>query len=389
MILRHQIPVRSPLTISALLAGLIPRQSSLATVRDRVRDEYGGGPVRLTASGTVALALAFRGSAGATERPRIALPAWGCYDLMTAADAVDAEVILYDLEPSRLAPQSNSLFQALAAKPHAVVAVHWFGVPLDLSTIRDQTNRQGIVLIDDAAQASGSLVGSRRAGGMGDLGILSFGRGKGRTGGSGGALVATSDRGVELMDRLSPVEDSGSGWASYLSLWAQWFLGRPLLYGLPRSVAALRLGQTIYRAPPAVRGISSRSAEVLKQVWETSASEAETRAARARRWKDLLQNRAGIQLIDLEPDARPGWLRFPVLASGDTLGSLTSHRADAAGIVRGYPLTMADLPVSSGRIRGSSGEFHGARTLANTLITLPTHSWVDDRDFSSVESLLV
>ena len=387
MILRHQLPVWSPVTLSALIAGLVPRKSSPGRIADRVRAEYGGGPVQLTSSGTVALALAFRASAPAGERPRIALPAWGCYDLMTAADAVDATVLLYDLDPGRLVPDPVSLDAVLAQAPHAVVVAHWFGIPIDLAAIREEAGRRGIVLIDDAAQAVGSYLGASPAGALGDLGILSFGRGKGRTGGSGGALVPTTARGVEVMSRLLPVQEPASGWKFYASLWAQWALGRPSLYGLPRSLPVLGLGQTVYRSAPELRGLPARNAEVLGRVWDRSTTDAKGRGNRAQRWRDLLQNRRGVRLIEVDREARPGWLRFPILASGESLESLTSPRAEAAGIARGYRLVMVELPVSSGRILNVRREFPGARALAATLLTLPTHSMVSDRDFSIVEAL--
>jgi len=194
MIARHQLPAWSPLNLRALAAGIIPPPSSraLGRIERRIADEYRPRSLLLTRSGTIALALAMRASAPEGLRPRIGLPAWGCFDLMTAADAVDAEVVLYDLDPETLAPEQASFRGMLAREPHAAVVAHWFGVPVDLGPWAELARSAGALLVDDAAQAVGASLRGAPLGIGGDFGILSFGRGKGRPGGEGGALLAAS-----------------------------------------------------------------------------------------------------------------------------------------------------------------------------------------------------
>ncbi len=80
------------------------------------------------------------------------MPAWACPDLMTAADSVDAEVILYDLDPATLAPAGASFADALALHPTSVVVAHWFGLPVSLESICTAVRNAGAQLIEDAAQ---------------------------------------------------------------------------------------------------------------------------------------------------------------------------------------------------------------------------------------------
>ena len=69
--------------------------------------------------GTTALTLALIGVL--QDRPgAIALPAYGCYDLATAADGANAAVILYDLDPRTLAPDLAQLHDVLRQGAAAV-----------------------------------------------------------------------------------------------------------------------------------------------------------------------------------------------------------------------------------------------------------------------------
>jgi len=368
------------------MAGFLPASNALENVEQRIRTEYGAAKVILTASGTVALALAFLAAAPRGKRPRIALPAWGCYDLMTAADAVEAEVLLYDLDPARLAPDDASLRVVLDRGADILVVAHWFGIPVDLEPIHRLARDRGVLVVDDAAQAVGAAVGGRPVGSQGDFGVLSFGRGKGRTGGSGGALFANTDRARSLLGATAP-GSSSSGLGSFAGLWAQVLLGRPATYWVPRSLPFLRLGETVYRSPPDLLALSVRSAAVLDRNWDASASEVPVRREHARRWLESLPWNSDLRRIELESRATPGWLRCPVRATGRVAAVLSSRWARRRGVERGYPRSLADLPVPQGRIGFSEGKLTGSRHLAAEVFSLPTHGGVTETDFEIVKEV--
>lgn len=383
--LRHQLPVRSPVTLRTLGAGLLPGHRAPEELAGRIREEYGATEVLLTASGTVALALAFRASAPDGDGPvRVALPAWGCPDLMTAADAAEAGVLLYDLDPGTLAPDRESLRRALGEAPHAVVVAHWFGLPVPLAEIRREVEGSGAALIDDAAQAVGAVVAGRPAGAGGAFGALSFGRGKGRTGGGGGALLAFNAEAAEALGRVAAgVTAGGSGWRSLVKLGGQWALGRPLLYGLPARLPWLGLGETRYHPAPPLRGIAGREAAIVLAGWDASAAEVVTRRRNAARWQAGLSGSDGLGCFVAPAGSEGGWLRFPVRASGAMKRRLAEPALRRRGVMPGYPSLLSDLPLAPGRLV-AAGATPGARELVNSLFTLPTHRSVSDSDFSHV-----
>ena len=60
----------------------------------------------------------------------------------------------------------------------AVIAVHLYGQPADLAGLRSICDREGLRLVEDAAQAHGAEFNGRRVGALGDVGTFSFFPGK-------------------------------------------------------------------------------------------------------------------------------------------------------------------------------------------------------------------
>jgi dTDP-4-amino-4,6-dideoxygalactose transaminase len=385
--------VYSPVTLGAVLAGwraALTGGGLEPEVLGDLRRHYGARAILSTDSGTSALALALRHATGIRPgAPLAALPAWGCYDLATAAELAEVGVLLYDLDPRTLGPDWPSLGRALSAGASAVVAVHPYGLPVDLPEMQRRTAGAGALLIEDAAQAVGASLAGRPAGAVGALGVLSFGRGKGFTGGAGGALLLnpTAPADLELALETS-LAASGHGGMAMLKLMAQWLLGRPGLYALPAALPFLKLGQTIYRAPTPAGRLSPAAAAVLQRTWPLQLPEAERRRQHASRLGDAVrESGAGYVPVGWE-GGTPGWLRLPLVAT-----DLLRRAADAAparrlGVSPGYPRLLLDLPGFGTRVRNAGGTFPGARTLAETLITLPTHGQLNAGDLGRLEQWL-
>ena len=87
-------------------------------------------------SGTSALTMALRSLGRA---PTVALPAYGCFDLATAAIGAGAKVRLYDLDPATLGPLDSSLSEAIEAGIDGLVLAHLYGIPAESTLWRDIT----------------------------------------------------------------------------------------------------------------------------------------------------------------------------------------------------------------------------------------------------------
>ena len=116
---RHQVPVRSPLSAAALLAGARAAMgngrsaAAVERVTALLRGRYAPQAVLLTDGGTTALRAALVGALQDRPGAAVALPAFSCYDLATAAIGAGVPVVCYDIDPQSLAPDLASLRAAL------------------------------------------------------------------------------------------------------------------------------------------------------------------------------------------------------------------------------------------------------------------------------------
>jgi dTDP-4-amino-4,6-dideoxygalactose transaminase len=383
------MPVHSALSLRALQAGVagalgVGGESELC---ERLGSLWDARKVLLTDSGTSALTHAIRGAVGTTTRP-VALPAYGCYDLATAAVGAGARVVLYDVDPETLAPVPESLRRAFAHGPAAVVVAHLYGIPIDTAEIRRLADGEGILLIEDAAQAVGGFFATRPVGGAGSVTVLSFGRGKGLTGGGGGALLCNDAQGDAIVAAAELRNGNArAGWSELARATAQWAFGRPTVYGIPSSIPFLRLGETVYHPPRPPRRIARSATRIVSAVWAASQRDAMVRRRNAERLNTAAQKRGCWRTIIVGPRAVPGYLRLPLLcASGSPAFSKTGERL---GIMRGYALPLFALPALR-RYRLPQAEgWPGATELADRLITLPTHARLSESDLAALEAWLV
>src|SRR5712692_8514820 len=140
------------------------------------------------ADGTRAIVLAFRALGVSPDAEVITTP-------FTAIPTIGAIIeaglvpVLVDIDPDTYLIDLDRVAAAVTPRTRAVVPVHMFGNVVDIPALRERIGPD-IFIIEDAAQAHGSRLGTRLAGTMGDLGTFSFYPTKNLGGyGDGGAIV--------------------------------------------------------------------------------------------------------------------------------------------------------------------------------------------------------
>ena len=379
--------------MSALLVGMRAAVSrngahehAVARVEALLRERYAPRSVLLTESGTAALTAALLGLQHGGSAKAVAIPAYSCYDVATAAEGAGAPVLLYDLDPRSLAPDLAHLRAVLRQGAAAVVVAHLYGCPVDLGEINRLAAQSGAVVIEDAAQGAGATIHGRPVGTRGSLGVLSFGRGKGVTGGGGGALLAFDDVGMRALARArSLLGEPRRGWTELGTITAQMLLERPTLYAAPASLPFLRLGQTTYREPRPLREPATVACAVLATTWGLAEREAEIRRANAARLLAAVQDQSGFATIETSAAAQPGYLRLPVIASADSRRAVVAGAARRLGVMPGYPRALCDVERVQRRCQNRHNQFSGSRLLAARVCTLPTHSRLSADDLVRLE----
>lgn len=99
---------------------------------------------------------------------------------------VDAESRTWNMDPERVA-------EAITPRTRGIVVVHLYGHPVDMDPILELAERNGLWVIEDAAEAHGATYRGRIAGSMGSVGTFSFYGNKIITSGEGGMVVCDDD----------------------------------------------------------------------------------------------------------------------------------------------------------------------------------------------------
>lgn len=157
-------------------------------------------------NGTDALELILRGL-GIGRGDEVVVPANTFVATVEAVLAVGAVPCFVDVLPDTLLIDPDAVRAALGPSTAAVIAVHLYGRPADVVTLRALTGASGVALVEDAAQAHGARLGAERVGGFGDAAAFSFYPGKNLGALGDGGAVVTSDPG--LADRVRRTADHG------------------------------------------------------------------------------------------------------------------------------------------------------------------------------------
>lgn len=341
-------------------------------------ERYSAVDALLTDTGTSALILALRKvlPPGGT----VAFPGYGCFDLTTAALGAGMRVRLYDIEPSTLSPELDSVREVIERGVHAIVVTHLYGYPADIVGVQAIARHHGIPVIEDAAQGAGGSLDGSLLGTFGDIAILSFGRGKGMTSGSGGAVLVRTPELAEWTRSMNAELATGSGGTlEVMALAAQSLLAHPSMYRFPASIPALKLGEMVYHPPIEPRRMAAAAEAILDTALRMDEREVRSRRARARDLLSLITESHSVAPVRPIVRGDSGYLRLALL---DTEGRRVPRAA--IGALRGYPMTLEQhAPLQPILLRGERAG-KGSETLRDTLFTLPTHSRVNRSDLTRV-----
>ena len=154
--------------------------------------ETGAHRVLLTHSCTAALEMsALLADAGPGDE--IIMPSYTFVSTANAFVLRGATPVFVDVRPDTLNIDERCVARAITPRTKAIVAVHYAGVACEMDALANIATDNGLILIEDAAQALGSTYRGRPLGAIGDLAALSFHETKNVISGEGGALLVRDD----------------------------------------------------------------------------------------------------------------------------------------------------------------------------------------------------
>lgn len=143
-------------------------------------------------NGTVALHLALV-ALGIGHGDEVIIPD---FTMMASALAVcytGATPVFVDADPQTWNLSPSAVAEKITPRTKAVMAVHIFGNPCDMSALRALCDQHNVVLMEDAAEAHGAALNGLRAGALSCIAGFSFFANKNITTGEGGMVVTDDD----------------------------------------------------------------------------------------------------------------------------------------------------------------------------------------------------
>jgi dTDP-4-amino-4,6-dideoxygalactose transaminase len=380
----YYAPAGTPVALGDIAReALGARAAARAAVAAKLRRASGLEHAWPISSGRAAMTVilqAMRKARGDPSRNEVIVPAYTCYSVPAAIERAGLKPRLCDIDPATLGMDPKTLDRCDFSRTLAVISANLYGLPNALGEIEAVCRRRQVYLLDDAAQALGAKLDGRATGSFGDAGLYSFDKGKIISTIQGGAVVCRqSDLAPHLEAALEGLPQ-GSGLESIGNLLklVVYSIGlRPGLYGVIRRLPFTGLGHTRYETRYPVTALTRWQAGVAARLLERLAELNDRRRALATAYQSALEEVPGLELVQAVPGAEPAFARYPFRVREPEVRDRIVVALDRAGIgaTASYPLSLADVPEVSARIPAADRNCHGARRVAKTIVTLPTHAF--------------
>lgn len=164
-------------------------------------------------NGTVALHLALV-ALGIGPEDEVIVPTFTYIASVNAVTYTGARPVLAESLGDTWQLDPADVRRRITPRTRAIMPVHLYGHPCDMDALQELAREHGLFLVEDCAEAFGSLWNGRHVGTFGHIGCFSFFGNKTITTGEGG-MVVTDDE--TLHERL--VHFKGQGLAKYREYW--------------------------------------------------------------------------------------------------------------------------------------------------------------------------
>ena len=174
----------TPITISDILLSIL-KKTDLGDSLKRLLDAK---HTYLVNSGTTAFYIILSALKKLSGKEEIILPAYTAPSLILPIKKAGLKYRLVDVSLETFNMDIDKTIEAISENTLAVLCIHMYGLPADIEKILE--NKNGAYVVEDAASSFGTRKDCRFTGTFGDIGFISFNRGKNLSTVAGG-LIAT------------------------------------------------------------------------------------------------------------------------------------------------------------------------------------------------------
>lgn len=158
-----------------------------------------------TTSGTTALHLALTSLGVGPGDEVITTP----FTFVASSNAIlytGAKPVFVDIDEDNFNIDTSLIEKKISKKTKAILLVHLYGLPADMTSIMRIAKKHHLYVIEDAAQAHGAMYKGKKVGSIGTLGCFSFYATKNMTTGEGGMVTTNS---FKLAQKLRMLRNHG------------------------------------------------------------------------------------------------------------------------------------------------------------------------------------
>ena len=142
-------------------------------------------------NGTAALDVAIA-ALGIGQGDEVIVPTFTIISCVTQILRCGARPVFVDCEADSWNMRVDQVETRISPRTKAIMAVHIYGLPVDMAPLVDIADRHALYLIEDASEAIGQTYAQQPCGSFGDISTFSFYPNKHITTGEGGMLLVNS-----------------------------------------------------------------------------------------------------------------------------------------------------------------------------------------------------
>lgn len=269
--------------------------------------------------------------------------------------------VFVDIDPSTGNIDPDKIEAAITPKTTAIMPVHVYGKPCDTKRIQEIADRYGLKVIYDAAHAFGVEVNGESILNAGDMSTLSFHATKVYNTVEGGALVMHDEATKKRIDYLK-----NFGFADEVTVVGP---------GINSKVDEVRAAYGILNLRQVDKAIEARHQVAI-------------------RYREALRNVNGVTFFDDMPGVRHNYSYFPIFIDPEKYGMsrdelyMKMKEAKVLGRRYFYPL-ISEFSTYKGLPSSNKENLPNAHKMADSVICLPMHHELSDRDLKRVLDLIL
>lgn len=332
-------------------------------------------------SGTSAFYLILKAlSSLSPDKKEVILPAYTASSLVLAIQRLGLKVVLCDISLETFNLDITRAADLVSEGTLCVVAVHLFGLACDIDGLRLalREKNKNATIVEDCAQAMGTIVGNAQVGAKSDISLYSFNRGKNLSTCSGGAISTNNEIFADLIKK----ETAKLSTTSILSITKIIFefallylVVKPFIYNMLYQLLNVFRGA---KQPHdfSVSNYTDIQAAVGSSLLKRLESFSRRRFYNGEALYRALINKKGIKLARLLNSSRPAYNRFPILIQDPELKEkirleFQKESIDSSGMYEKPLHKIFDLGPKA-------GDLPNAEKFSGMLLTIPSHPLVGE-----------